>query len=281
MIVESAEQAWEVLEAGEAYLITPREIAVQSVIFGALVGGVVGYFAYRQGEKSMQAKYEVILEEEIDRAKAFYSRLNKEGMETPEKARATLHPENIAPALLDEATEAILRYKGAKDAADIQEKDEGVTVVAEIDDDDEVVVYMQDHPEADEGWDYEEEMELRLENPDVPYVIHLDEFMENEFSHEQVCLTYYAGDEVLADELDEPIPYPDPIVGLENLKRFGHGTDDPSVVLIRNERLSMDYEVALAEGKFSHEVLGFEHADGGARAEQRRKELRKFRSGRE
>jgi len=270
MIVENAEQAWEVLEAGDAYLITPREIAVQATILGGVVGGVVGYFAYKQGQKVMQAKYEVIMDEEIAQAKAFYSRLNKRDMETPERAKRKLHPEVDRDPVLA-AAQAIDIYQGS---------DEETLVLPEIDHNDEIKVrvIMDEHPEADAGWDYEEEIELRLDNPDEPYVVHLDEFMENEYSHDQVTLTYYQGDDVLADERDEPIPYPDPIVGEDNLKKFGHGSGDPYVVLIRNERLSIDYEVAAAEGKFAYEVLGLEHSDGGARAAQRRKELRKFRS---
>lgn len=278
MIVESAEQAWEVLESGEAYLITPREIAVQGVILGAVVGGVVGYFAYRAGEKAMSARYEEIIEQEIAEAKAFYSRLNKEGMETPEKAVAALYsdPEEDVEATkrVKEAAAAIEKYQG-------NASEEGLTVVAEVDEDDEVTIIMQDHPEADEGWDYEEELEIRLELAGEPYIIHLDEFMENEHEHNQECLTYYAGDNTLADERDEAIPHADPIVGEGNLQRFGHGSGDPRVVLIRNERLSMDYEVSLADGKYAHEVMGLEHSDGGARAAQRRKELRKFRGDRE
>lgn len=277
MIVETAEQAWEALEAGDAYLITPREIGIQTVILGAVVGGVVGYVAYRQGEKNTQAKYEQILEEEIAEAKAFYSRLNKEGMETPEKAVKTLRveaeDEDLIRPEMDQVAKAIRKYQGRTD-------DETITVVPEIEEDGTVgvTVIMEDHPEADEGWDYEEELELRLASPDSPYVIHLDEFMENEHNHDQVTLTFYLGDEVLADERDEEIPFPDPYVGEDNLKKFGHGSGDPNVVLVRNERLSMDYEVALAEGKYVHEVLGLEHSDGGARAAQRRKELRRFRS---
>lgn len=277
MNVESAEQALELIESGDAYLITPREIVVQSVILGAVVGGVVGYFAYKHGQRTMQARYEEILEQEIAEAKAFYSRLNKEGMETPEKAKEALHPEDPeADKRVKEAAAAIVKYQG-------QHEEEGLTVVPEIDENDEVgvTVIMQDHSEADEDWDWEEELEIRLELGGEPYIIHLEEFMENEHEHNQECLTYYAGDQTLADERDEPIPHPDPIVGKGNMEKFGHGSGDPLVVMIRNERLSMDYEVTLVDGMYAHEVLGLEHSDGGPRAAQRRKELRKFRGGRE
>lgn len=276
MIVESAEQAWEVLEQGDAYLVTPREIAVQAVVLGALVGGVVGYVAYKRGQKDMETKYEEILDTEIARAKAFYSKVNKEGMETPEKAREVLHPEEEDS--IRDAAHAVQRYQGSKEPDVAEEIERAMT---ESDDDPGVTVIMEDYSDIDEDWDYERETEWREANPDIPYVVHLDEFMENEFDHDQVTLTYYSGDEVLADEKDEPIPYPDPIVGLVNLKRFGDGSGDPNVVLVRNDRLSMDYEVTLSSGKFAYEVLGLEHSDGGARAAQRRKELRKFRDGRE
>ena len=38
--------------------------------------------------------------------------------------------------------------------------------------------------------------------------------------------------------------------------RFGHGSNDPNVVYIRNDRLKAEYEVLLNSGSYQEEILG-------------------------
>lgn len=109
-----------------------------------------------------------------------------------------------------------------------------------------------------DDWDYEEELAKRT--PNEPYVLHKDEFFEKEEAYQdylQHTLTYYAGDNILADEDQKPV-YDKRLVGdLE----FGHGSGDPNVVYIRNERQKAEYEVFLDQGHYAVEVLGGDDDD--------------------
>lgn len=109
--------------------------------------------------------------------------------------------------------------------------------------------------------DWDQEAEEARRSPESPYVISHDEFMENSYEHEQNTITYYAGDQILADEREQMIEEVEATVGVQNLGLFGHGSRDTSVVYIRNERLEIDFAVALNQGTFAEEVMGFQHSD--------------------
>lgn len=248
-LVESSDVA-----SADGLYISKSGMVRVGVLMGIVVAGA-GFVGYKVAQKQLQTKYEKLAEEEIAQAKAFYSRLNKEGMETPEKAVNTL---------MTDATSALLDYSGSND-----EEDEEVVV------DSEVAVFVQS--EADENFDLDEEVKTRT--PDAPYVISQEEYLQGEPEFGQTAITYYEGDGTLADENDREIPFIDPIIGEENVQRFGHGSGDENIVFIRNERLSTDFEVLKSSGKFAHEVLGLEHADGGTRGRRQQKQTRKFKDG--
>jgi hypothetical protein len=130
----------------------------------------------------------------------------------------------------------------------------------------------EDEPEnvysvtEDEDWDWEEEVKNRT--PERPYILHRDEFFSNESEFRQTSLTYYNGDNILCDENDVPIYNPEKIVGVLT---FGHGSADPSIVYIRNDRLMAEYEVILEPGYYQTEVLGHE-----VEADLNKDELRHF-----
>lgn len=116
-------------------------------------------------------------------------------------------------------------------------------------------VFDKDDPQPG-GWNYETEQEQR--GPVNPFIIHHDEFMVNEPEHEQVSLTYFAGDDVLVDERDQVMREVGTTVGLEHLQKFGHGSEDEDMVYIRNPRLEVDYEISKSDGTFATEVHGFQ-----------------------
>lgn len=103
-------------------------------------------------------------------------------------------------------------------------------------------------------WNYSAEIAQR--SKDIPYIIHYDEFRENELEHEQSTITYYEEDDVLADERDIPVNDMDELIGLGNLGRWGHGSNDPNIVYIRNERLEIDMEVIRDQRSYSEVVQG-------------------------
>lgn len=103
----------------------------------------------------------------------------------------------------------------------------------------------------DEDWDYEAELSTRTATN--PYVIHIDEFVEDSMDFHQKTVTYYAGDDIMADETDTPL------YGYYNLMgelKFGHGSKDPNVVYIRSEAFQTEWEVLLHQGSYAIEVEG-------------------------
>lgn len=107
-----------------------------------------------------------------------------------------------------------------------------------------------------EEWNYEEEIKNRTRNS--PYVIHKDEFYAEEKRDEgytQQTLIYYEGDDIMSDQEDKPVYNHAGVVG--ELK-FGHGSEDPNVFHVRNERLKAEYEIIYDPGLYSKEVLGLE-----------------------
>lgn len=104
-----------------------------------------------------------------------------------------------------------------------------------------------------DSWDYEAELAKRT--PEEPYVIHKDEFFNNELDYTQSTFTYYEGDNMLVDEDMTPI-YNMPVVVGE--LKFGHGSDQEHVVYIRNDARRSEYEVVRDTGFYAREVLGLD-----------------------
>jgi len=109
-------------------------------------------------------------------------------------------------------------------------------------------------------WNYDFEVSRRT--PDTPYVIHEDEFADKDYTG--VTLTYYEEDHVLADELNKPVENKERLIGVDTLSRFGHGSNTPNVVHIRNDKLSIDVEVIKVEGSYSNALLGHTQIDDEA-----------------
>lgn len=110
-------------------------------------------------------------------------------------------------------------------------------------------------------------------NPDFPYVITEEEFRIDEPTFEKDSLTYYRGDNTLAEEDGSFIPDLEGTVGQANLQYFGLASGDPTVVHIRNERVMSDFEVTLNRGLYTKQVLGFTEED-----EQPKRVIKKMRN---
>jgi len=119
---------------------------------------------------------------------------------------------------------------------------------------------------VDDDWNYELEYEKRGSGI---YIIHADEYIQGDYEFKQETVTYYAGDDIMADMEDTPIyNYYERMGEL----KFGHGSKDKNVVYIRNERLNREWEVLLHNGSYEVEVKGL-YNDGG----ELKHSLRKFR----
>lgn len=261
----------------------PRKVLILLSISGAVAGAALGVVAYKMQKKRLEKEFEARLERELEEMRLHYLARSKAGeFATPRSAAEALLAKEAIEALdqyqgtsgekieeeLDKTDEVVVekakdgrtRYDKVKTADHIVEdlKDRVVEV-------EEIVqrnVFVDGKPLVDDEWDAEAEEASR--NPEAPYIISIEEYMENAFEHEQTQLTYYAGDGILADEKDGMITEVQAIVGNENLSRFGHGSQDANTVYVRNERTEADYEVTLSTGKFSEEVMGLTHSADSA-----------------
>lgn len=269
----------ETLEVVET-LVQAKDMASASGLYiskGYLLGAVVlfagvGFGLYKFGVKQSQAKYEKLMAEEIAEAKAFYSKLNKkEDFSTPEKASKEL--KRRRPTDPPEGLEVVSPVEALKEYQGWLKEDDEIEEVEEIEPEEHESVYLQSAPDDEPQFD----VDLGERTPDHPYVISEEEFLLGERDIEKTSITWYAGDLVLADERDKEIPSVDPIIGTDNLERFGEGSNDPNIVYIRNERLDMDFEVLKHDGKYAHEVLGLQHSDKGSREHRQANKPKRYR----
>jgi hypothetical protein len=111
--------------------------------------------------------------------------------------------------------------------------------------------------DKDTGWSYPYELSQR--RPNVPFIIHQDEFFGEESGFQHVTYTYYAGDDVLADEDETVLNNRTTLIGPEeHLTRFGHGSDDFNLLYIRNTHLELEIEIVRVPGSYEQEIQGLE-----------------------
>ena len=215
---------------------------------GTALGAGTGYFV---AAKRLRAMYEVILDEENEKMKEFYSRLHKTG--------DYADPVTAADVLVADAAEALNEYQNGRQNVE----DEPLTIDdVEVEAQDMITEHgvesVEDVVKRNIWHDSSDEKMLEDRDTSKPYVITEAEWAFNENDHDQINLTYFAGDQVLADDADGVIEHVDQIVGILNLDRFGVGTDDPNVLFVRNEKLGSDYEIARREDKYKTTVLGLD-----------------------
>lgn len=282
---KSVQVAAEGTRKGVRFFQSPKVLVTTVVIAGVAVGaGAAYYFTKKRVESKLRKEFETELDKQIDGMRLFYEKRStkKQPYSSPEEAAAAL-VKNDEDALAREAAEALNEYEGDQPPPGIVEEDprqgsnqrtrydkiktkKGPRVpVSETHADDSAVpnpeevthnVFVQ--AGSIEGWDQEREESSRT--PEHPYVISHDEYMEGAVD-DQRTLTYYAGDDILADEREVHLDDVEGLVGVRNLQLFGHGSRDSNVVYIRNERLEVEFEIYRNPGKYVEEVVGLEHSD--------------------
>lgn len=124
-------------------------------------------------------------------------------------------------------------------------------------------VYRTEDAQKDknEGWNIPIEMARR--RPDIPHIIHQDEYLLNESGYQQVTYVYYELDDVLVDEDDVQtiLNNRENLIGTEALRRFGHGADDYNLVHVRNPELQLEFVINRVEESWEEEVLGLDRDD--------------------
>lgn len=223
-----------------------RKISSKGVgfFFGGFVVGVAAgfYFGYRYNREKIKAEAFKESEEEIAKMREFYKQKKIAASEKPDLdilvegyGGSQIQQQEVTKNPPGQPSKRLTRPP-----VPVQEPSVPVEIPTS-----ELVV--------DGLWDYAEELENRT--PEFPYVIHQEEFMDSETGYVKVSYTYYAEDDVLTDEDDIPLPHADIIVGQTNLK-FGHGTDDPDVVFVRNEHMELEMEISRSPKSYEKEVLG-------------------------
>lgn len=85
---------------------------------------------------------------------------------------------------------------------------------------------------------------------DFPRMISASEMLNQKQWYSKVTLTYYAGDDVLVDDQDEPLEDPMDIIGEHFKEFFGMNEDEPDIIYVRNDDRESDYEVAKVETSY-------------------------------
>lgn len=213
------------------------------VLGGALIGSAVTYFAVRS---MLDAKYAEIAEEEIASVKESYDLLYKQGAYSdPKKAFEAMKERVEATQVYDELLDENGYFKEeAYDNAPSKE------IPARVEDgrpDPETVVknILDDRTDPP-----------RYEGEDTPYVITVNEFMQDFDEHEKISVSYYEYDNTLASEDESIINDHERLIGSDFQNYIGWKSDSDHVVYVRNEGISSDFEILVHEGGYEQEVLG-------------------------
>jgi hypothetical protein len=211
---------------------------------GAGIGFAVGY---KIAERQLAARFEERLETETAGMKEFYTNV-KQKYDSPEEAAAALIPQTEETVVDPRQKNQKVQYHKIVKA----EKYDGLDEFKE---------------ETGEECEIEEVVHKNVfdeQPPGVPRIITQDEFMANETGYEQATLTYYAKGGVLTDQRDDVIDNAQDVIGKEFEVSFGAGSPDPNIVHVRNDKISMEFEVVKSERSFEEDVLGQD--DVGQRA---------------
>lgn len=237
-------------------------------VFGGMtiglgLGAAGGYFL---AKRMLEKKYADIAAEEAAEMREHYQAkvIAIEGSATKPSVEALVRDKGYSPEPTEPpmAVTPPAKVVEAASAEDKVEADASDTADAEEDYERERTqnVFEKSEPQPTPGWDYEAERARR--SPHKPYVISRAE-KDEEQVYDLVTFTYYEADDVLCNERDDVIgeDVRDSMIGESNLNRFGHGSDDPHIVFIRNDRLEMVIELVHSEQSYAEEVHGFQHSD--------------------
>jgi hypothetical protein len=232
--------------------IRPGALLIGGVVIGAVTGGVLGYYL---GQRSNRRWYEERAVAEIESLRTAFQEDHDERLRDMQTHFDAKH--KALEAQLKAPITEVVEYLGYVKKEEVEEEeqpDQTPHRPPSIEDTRDNNVF-QSNPAVNDDWDYDLEFAWRHENPGRPYVIHLDEYGEE--GYDPVSYTYYTEDHVVADEHDEAIDNVDELIGLENLEKFGHGSDNANIVMVRNEALTLDIEVAKCDGSYAADVQGF------------------------
>jgi hypothetical protein len=259
-----AEESTQVAEATRA--LSSREVSLVfgGISFGVGVGAVAGYL---YAKKRLTTKYDKIAEEEIDGMRKHYQSKLRALEASEEKKSLTDAVSDLKYAEKEKGPSGIVSY-------DKVERNQTLEVVPEPEVQN---VFEKPQPEVvTPEWDYA--VEIKSRTHEDPYIIHRDEYVEGEKNYDQRTYTYFEGDDVLCDESENIVEDQHETIGMHNMLKWGHGSNDPNVIYVRNEVLELDIEVTHSDGRFATEVHGF-NEDELQHSSMRRRPPRRFDDG--
>ncbi len=252
--VEVIEETLETLERIPKLWLNGTTKKQQIVILSAtaLAGAAAsGAVVLTVVKRRLKTKYEMIAEAEIDEARAYYHAMQKPDLAELAEERLGEEAPAVAAATAQKSYQGIIGRVPYQTPEVIEVPPEPQSAVTSN-------IFVDGKP-MEEDFDYEAEIANRSE--DAPYIISREEFMQEEKNYIQQTLTFYEGDDTLTDSNDKDIPDSDEVVGDANLHKFGHGSGDNNVVYVRNDRMSVDFEIVRSTQSFAKDVLGLRHAD--------------------
>lgn len=204
-------------------------------VAGVSAGAAAGFLFAKK-------KYRALAEEEISSVKETYRLLRKEDYPTPGDL-VTLEeiPEQ------DYSEEYVQMVDDLGYSSDEDEPTEEVEVEVEVE---EASVTVNIFEQANDP----EETDIR--DPEKPYIISEQEFMDDEPDFDKITLEYWEEDDTLTDDRQSPIQNVEGTIGRDALRKFGHLSGNNDIVYVRNEKRSCDYEVARDSRAYTVEVLG-------------------------
>jgi hypothetical protein len=261
----AADVAGEVSDQAEIAEQTIRALnraKISYAVGGWFLGAATGaFFAYKFAYSRAETKFSKISDDEIsdmrrhyqEKARALEAKEAKRPVGEIVKERGYSPTEKETPPPM--AVQPPTRVVESDDPSDQLPRVEPEIKSTEVQN-----IFVQDGIEEEFEWDWHEERRGR--SPDNPYVIHVDEkYDDASQGYDIVTVTYYEGDDVLCNDRDEVIGHSDrdELIGEGNLLRFGHGSGDPVIVYVRNDKVEIIYEVIRSPHKFAEEVHGFTH----------------------
>lgn len=229
---------------------------------GLAVGGAAGYFLTKM---RLQKVYADQADKDIASVKERYTILRKEGeYATPVSAVAAYEAKLVGLEYAEGYSEDAPEDDHPFDRFTSNSNPKLKLRALDPEEDDEEVEE-DDAPEAESEEDDAPETEAEPRDTSKPYLISVAEYMEDEPHDEKLSLTYFSEDDTLIDSRESVVPDIIGTIGEEALTMFGHLSDDPSIVYVRNERLEADFEIVLDKRAFTDVVLGLREYEKGYR----------------
>lgn len=244
---------------------------------GILIGSGVTYLVVN---KRLEQKYSDIAQAEIEAGREHYKMMRKEfPYDDPQvvldepvifNELATGETEIVERMIQDEGysepedkkiSDILKRAKEHMEQAVSVEVPMQASKVLTLDD---VISSPSDIPETISVFDLKEPSpeDLGKEiNRSFPYIIDIDEWALTEQQYAKNTLTYYEGSKTLADEKESILPNMKYLIGEDAVKHFGHDSDNPQTVFVRNDKLKADFEVILDVRTYNEAVFGIDPED--------------------